>query len=96
MDNKKAWGLMNWFVALMLIMFVSVAYFAITKPFQYVDHYATPRINLTTATGQDADEVVNKVRMYWRVWPIIIIASLILWAFFTSLKQDPNYPQIRM
>ena len=97
MDTKKA-SFMNWFWALILILFISTAYFAMTKPFQFVDNQLSPQINFTkentaSATNTNhAQEVINKVRMYWVVWPILIIAFLILWAFFSSLKQDPNFP----
>lgn len=88
--NKKS-QLKNWFVALMLIMFVSIAYYAVTPAFRYIDDQYGTQINLTTST-HDAQNVVSTIRMYWRVWPVIVLASLILWAFFSSLKQDPNYP----
>jgi len=81
----------NWFIALFLIFAVAVLYFSMTKAFIQVDDVASPLINLTT-DNNDAQQVLSKVRMYWIAWPLIIIASIILWAFFTSLKQDPNYP----
>lgn len=93
MRYKKA-SLMPWFFALLLIFFIAVAYFAFTKPFQFIDDQYSSEINFTKSPTRtnDAQEVINKVRMYWVVWPVIIIAFIILWAFFSSLKQDPNYP----
>lgn len=81
-------------MALILILFVATAYFAFTKPFRFIDDQYSPKINFTkdAAKTEEAQEVINKVRLYWVVWPILIIAFLILWAFFSSLKQDPNYP----
>ena len=93
MKSKKA-SLMPWFFALILIFFIAVAYFAFTKPFRFIDDQYSPKINFTKNPAQtgDAQEVINKVRMYWVVWPILIITFIILWAFFSSLQQDPNYP----
>jgi len=90
MEHRKA-QLMNWFIALILILYISIAYFVMTKPFQYVDQHLSPMVNITTPT-QDGQEVINKIRMYWVVWPILILAFIILWAFFSSLRQDPNFP----
>jgi len=89
--KKAQQALINWFIALVLIFAIALGYFAVTKPFQYIDHQLSPQINITTDT-QDGQEVVNKIRRYWVVWPIILIGSIILWAFFSSIKQDPNYP----
>lgn len=89
---KKKASLMNWFIALLLIMFISTAYYAFTKPFQFIDHYATPRVNLTTDDGHSAQTTLAKIRNYWMIWPVLIAAFLIIWAFLSSLKQDPNYP----
>jgi len=83
--------LFNWFIAMILIFTVLVIYFVMTRPFQIVDDTLSPRINLTT-DNNDAKTVLSKIRIYWTVWPVIIIASIIFWAFLTSLKQDPNYP----
>ena len=86
-------GIWTWFIAFILLFTVLVLYFTITKPFIAVDDELSPRINLTTANN-DAQEVVNKIRLYWAVWPIMILASIILWAFFNSIKQDPNHPYL--
>ena len=93
MKTKKA-SLMPWFFVLILIFFIAVAYFAFTKPFRFIDDQYSPKINFTKSVTMtdNAQEVINKVRLYWIVWPIIIIAFLIIWAFFSSLRQDPNYP----
>ena len=83
--------LFNWFTAMILIFMCLVIYYVMTRPFQIVDDTLSPRINLTT-DNNDAREVLSKIRMYWVVWPVIIITSIIFWAFLTSLKQDPNHP----
>ena len=80
------------FTLLVLLFAVTTIYFVMTKPFQEVDGVVSPRINLTTETGKDAQEVVNKIRLYWVIWPIVIVASLIGWALYSMLKQDPNHP----
>ena len=89
--GKKA-SLTNWIWALVVIFIISIIYMVMHRPFVMVDDKLSPMINMTTNSGQDAQEVVNKVRMYWRIWPVLLIVTILLWAFFTSLKQDPNYP----
>ena|SRR3990167_6428804 len=79
------------FMAMILIFTVLVIYFTMTKPFQVVDDTLSPRINLTT-DNNDAQEVLNKIRRYWVVWPIIIITGLLFWALVMVVRQDPNYP----
>lgn len=93
MEHKKA-NLMGWFIVLVLIFFIAVAYMAFTQPFRYIDDNYGRKINFTKSADdtEHGTQVINKIRMYWRVWPIIIIAFLIVWAFFNSLRQDPNYP----
>ena len=86
-------GVWMWFLALIMLFTVLTLYFTMTKPFVAVDNELSPRINLTTANN-DAQEIINKIRLYWLVWPIMIATAIILWAFFSSLKQDPNHPYL--
>ena len=89
-SNHPLWSL---FIAMILIFTVVVIYLVMTRPFQIVDDKLSPKINLTT-DNNDAQEVLNKIRLYWVVWPVIIITSIIFWAVLMSLKQDPNYPNL--
>ena len=79
------------FTAMIFIFTVIVIYLVMTRPFQIVDDKLSPKINLTT-DNNDAQQVLSKIRMYWVVWPVIIITSLILWALFMAIRQDPNHP----
>jgi len=82
-----------WVVTLVLIFIASAFYFAFTRVFIAVDNIVTPDINFTTPGGTGyANEKVHQVRNYWMVWPVLLIVSLLLYAIFFSLKQDPNYP----
>lgn len=90
-SKKSQEAILNWFWVLIFIFFVGFGYLAMTQAFQAVDHSISPRINITTPT-QDGQEVVNKIRRYWIVWPIVLIVVVIVLAFLITMKQDPNYP----
>lgn len=79
------------FIAMILIFTVLVIYFTMTRPFEVVDDKLSPKINLTT-DNNNAQQIVNKVRLYWVVWPLIIIVSIIFWALIMVVRQDPNHP----
>lgn len=79
------------FIAMILIFTALVIYFTMTRPFQAVDDKLSPKINLTTSNN-DAQEIVHKIRLYWVIWPVVIIVSIIIWALLMVTRQDPNYP----
>lgn len=79
------------FIVMILIFTVVVIYLTMTRPFQTVDDKLSPMINLTT-DNNDAQAVIHKIRLYWVVWPVIIIVSIIIWALVMMVRQDPNYP----
>lgn len=79
------------FMAMILIFTIIVIYLTMTRPFQVVDDKLSPMINLTT-DNNDTQQVINKIRLYWVVWPVIIITSIVYWAFVMVVRQDPNHP----
>ena len=82
-----------WIMVLVFIFITAAVYFATTKGFIALSDYATPKIDFTGTGNHDhAIEVLHKVTNYWIAFPVVFIMSLIGYAIWTSLKQDPNYP----
>lgn len=90
--NNKKGAILQWIFAFAMIFAITIIWMIVSKPMEMIDNYASPRINITTNSGNTGSHVVNSVRNYWGFMPLIVIVFLILWAVFSSLKQDPNYP----
>ena len=86
--------MMNWFIGLGLIFLIGIGWMLLTKPFVKLDNSIEPLLDDSKYENQDNKpiDVVKTVRKYWVAFPIVLIVSIIVWMYLSSLKQDPNYP----
>ena len=74
-----------WLSALMAIFMVGLLYLVMTQPYMTVYDYVDARVNST-----DYDTTFTQIRTYWRAWPLLVLAGLIMWAFIATMRKDPN------
>ena len=77
--QKKAQQLTVWFFALM--------YLVMTKPYVMIrDKFES------NFTGSEFQETFDRINTMWRVWPILVIMGVVIWAVVASGRQTPNIP----
>lgn len=86
-ENKKGQGvLMVWFFALLFLFMISLVYLIMTKPFLLVrDKFES------NFTGSEFESTFDKINTYWRLWPVILIGSVIVWAVMTTLNTNTSF-----
>lgn len=89
MINKKRGQAFVWVFALAFLFMVGLIYIVMTKPFILVHDLLTPNL-----TGTEFEPTIDKIVTFWRVWPILVIVGIILWALLSSMRRDPNFPQL--
>lgn len=87
LERKGQSGLGVWLFALLFLFMVSLVYIIMTKPFLMVrDKFEA------NFTGTEFEPTFDKINTYWRVWPIIVITSIFIWAVVQSNRQSPGPP----
>lgn len=90
MDSKRGQQvLMVWFFALLFLFMISLVYLIMTKPFILVrDKFEA------NFTGSEFESTFDKINTYWKLWPVILIGSIIIWAVMSTLQNNPNIPRL--
>lgn len=90
MRKKKSQSqLFVWLFALLFLFLISLVYLIMTKPYIAVRDMFEPNF-----TGTEFESTFDKINTYWRVWPIILITTIIIWAVLSTMRSSPNIPQI--
>lgn len=86
--SKKA-QVSVWLFALLFLFMTGLVYIIMTKPFLMVrDKFES------NFTGTEFEGTFNKLNTFWTVWPILVVVGVLIWAFLTSTRQNPNIPQL--
>ena len=95
MDKKaQAEVLLNWFIAIAVIfLIVLFSMIWLGNPWQKVDSSISPMID-NTYCGEDtcADDLPPQFRRNQGLVPVIIIIAVLLIAFLSGIRRDPNVP----
>lgn len=76
-----------WLLAMIGIFFVGMVYVINVKAYGDVFVKVNETIN---NSNFDAQPTLNKVNNVIRIWPIILILGLVLWAIVASVRQSPE------
>jgi len=90
--SSKKGQIINWLWAMMVIFAIIIGWWLLLKPWQAIDNAVSPLVTIDAGTNNGQD-VISTIRKYWYSFPLVLIGSTLIWAFFSSLRQDPNYPQ---
>lgn len=86
--SKKA-QIVVWMFALVFLFMISLVYIIMTKPFITVhDTFAS------NFTGTIYEPTFEKIRTFWVIWPILVIVGVFIWAILSSMRSNPNFPQL--
>ena len=80
---------MVWLFALLFLFLTSLVYLIMTKPFIMIRDMFEPNF-----TGTEFESTFNKIDTYWKVWPILLITSIVIWAFVSMTRTSTNVPRI--
>jgi len=87
--KKSQTQLMVWLFALLFLFLISLVYLIMTKPFIMIRDMFEPNF-----TGTEFESTFNKIDTYWKVWPILLITSIVIWAFVSMTRTSTNVPRI--
>lgn len=76
-----------WLMAMLGIFFVAFVYIVNVKVYSEVFTAVNDSIDNSVV---NFDPTVNKVNNAIRIWPLILIFGLILWAVFWSIRRSPE------
>lgn len=79
---------MVWLFALLFLFLISLVYLIMTKPYIMVRDKFEPNF-----TGSEFEDTFNKIDTYWKVWPILLITSIVIWAFVSTTQNTANIPR---
>ena len=88
--KKRGQGeLQVWFFALLFLFMISLVYLVMTKPYIMVrDKFEA------NFTGSEFESTFDKINTYWKVWPVLLITSIVIWAVVTTMRTSSNIPRI--
>ena len=87
-QNKKG-QIVVWLFALLFLFMISLVYIIMTKPFITIhDMFAG------NFTGTVYEPTFDKIRTFWVLWPILVIIGVFIWAILSSMRSNPNFPQL--
>ena len=93
MKKAQLENLFNWFIAMILVFGMLTFSMFWYKPWQAIDNSISPKIDASYCSGgRCATDIPPQARRNQAIIPIIMIGGVVLIAFFSSLKKDPNYP----
>lgn len=86
--NKKA-QVGVWLYALLFLFMIGLVYIIMTKPFLAVRDKFAPNF-----TGTEFEPTFDKINTFWKLWPILVVVGVFLWAFLKGIQQNPNIPNL--
>ena len=90
MRKKRGQGeLQVWVFALLFLFMISLVYLIMTKPFIMIrDKFEA------NFTGSQFESTFDKINTYWKVWPILLLTSIVVWAVMSTMRTSSNIPRI--
>ena len=87
--NQKKAQVTVWIFALVFLFMTALIYIIMTKPYilvrdKFVDNF----------TGTEFEETFTRLNTFWRIWPILVLLGVFLWAVLSTIKQNPQFPQL--
>jgi len=89
---KKAQGTGNlvvWIMALIFLFMIALIYIIMTKPFILIRDKFDDNF-----TGSDFEQTFDRLNTFWRLWPVLVIFGVILWAVVSSMNPQQNFPRL--
>ncbi len=87
--KKGQTELMAWLFVLLFLFLISLVYLVMTKPFILIrDKFAD------NFTGSEFESTFDKINTYWKVWPVLLITSVIIWGFVMVMRPSSNIPRL--
>ncbi len=78
-----------WIFALMFLFMIALIYIIMTKPFIFI------RDKLgSNFTGTEFEETFDRINTFWRLWPVLVIFGVILWAVVSSMNTGQQFPRL--
>ena len=87
--NNKKGQVVVWIFALVFLFMTALIYIIMTKPFLLVRDKFEGNF-----TGTDFEETFDRLNTFWRIWPILVVLGVFLWAILSTIKQNPQFPQL--
>ena len=87
--NNRKGQVTVWIFALIFLFTISLVYIVMTKPFLLVRDKFEGNF-----TGTEFEETFNRLNTFWRIWPILVVVGVIIWAVLSSIRQNPQFPQL--
>lgn len=84
MNDKKGQAFV-WLTALMLIFSVGLIYIVMSRPFEVVLDTGRTLVNST-----EYKNTFTQLNTFWKLWPVLVVVGLLMWAFLESMRRDPN------
>ena len=87
--NQKKGQVVVWIFALVFLFMIALIYIIMTKPFLLIrDRFEA------NFTGTEFEETFTRLNTFWRIWPILVVLGVFLWAVLSTIKQNPQFPQL--
>lgn len=74
-----------WLTALLLIFTVALIYISMTRPFEIVKETVEDIV-----TDPDYENTFEILHTFWKLWPILVVIGVLIWAYLESMRRDPN------
>lgn len=88
-DRNKKGQVVVWLFALMFLFMIALIYIIMTKPFIMVRDKFEGNF-----TGTEFEGTFDKLNTFWILWPVLVVVGVIIWAILSSMRSNPNFPQL--
>ena len=78
-----------WFVVLAVI-FVTGLIWTLMSQVYLINFFPVTETLLTDHNLTDAQSTLSTIEMIWNYWPLILIIGMLLWAFVSVQKKEPD------
>ena len=78
-----------WIFALLFLFMIALVYIIMTKPFLLVRDKFEGNF-----TGTEFEETFTRLNTFWKIWPILVTLGVFLWALLSTIKTNPQFPQL--
>ncbi len=78
-----------WLFALLFLFLISLVYLIMTKPYIQIRDMFEPNF-----TGSEFESTFNKIDTYWKVWPVLLITSIVIWAVVMTMRTSTSPPPL--